>query len=232
VVLAFLAWIVLATVLSVHPPTPFLWSILGMALLVAVAAVGLSHSDSAIGQAPSEVCGSCHPRRAADLAASEHAGLLCLGCHPDAKDHPLTGYTMPSASQFFQMEMCGACHADQYATYTCDDGSSTKYCGSRYKVPKYEAFSKYNTIIDGHGFVREYNEERSYKNMLRDYTDIKRGKYEVCLQCKSTRVAYYWNGGRTAVLQNDVTVAWAPTNESFVVPKGTTPPWSPRRPAS
>jgi nitrite reductase (cytochrome c-552) len=196
--------------------------ILGVAALVAVAAVGLSHSQRAIGQAPGEVCGSCHPQRAADLAASEHAGLSCLACHPDAKDHPLTGYKMPSASQYFQMEMCGACHADQYSTYTYEDGSSTKYGGSRYKVPKYTVFSKYNTIIDGHGFVREYNEERSHKNMLQDHADIKRGKYEVCLQCKSTRVAYYWNSGRTAVLQNDVTVEWAPTNESFVVPKGTT----------
>jgi len=196
--------------------------ILGVVVFVAVAAGGLSRSESAIGQASGEVCGTCHPQRAADLAESEHAGLSCLACHPDAKDHPMTGYKMPSASQYFQMEMCGACHADQYATYTYDDGTSTKYGGSRYKVPKYAAFSKYNTIIDGHGFVREYNEERSHKNMLQDHADIKRGKYEVCLQCKSTRVAYYWNSGRTAVLQNDVTVAWAPTNESFVVPKGTT----------
>lgn len=197
-------------------------SILGVAILVAVAAVGLSRSESAIGQASGEACGTCHPQRAADLATSEHAGLSCLACHPDAKDHPVTGYKMPSASQYFQMEVCGACHPDQYATYTYDDGTSTKYGGSSYKVPKYEAFPKYNTIIDGHGFVREYNEERSHKKMLQDHVDIKRGKYEVCLQCKSTRVAYYWNSGRTAVLQNDVPVVWAPTDESFVVPKGTT----------
>ena len=197
-------------------------SILVVAVLVALAVVGLGRSESAGGQAPGEVCASCHQQRAADLAASEHAGLSCLACHPDAKDHPLAGYQMPSASQYFQMEVCGACHADQYATYTYDDGTSTKYGGSRYKVPKFSAFPKYNTIIDGHGFVREYNEERSHKNMLQDHADIKRGKYEVCLQCKSTRVAYYWNSGRTAVLQNDVAVDWAPTNESFVVPKGTT----------
>src|SRR5450759_3062114 len=140
-------------------------SILGVAVLVAVAAVGLSRSESAIGQAPGEGCGSCHSQRAADLAASEHAGLSCLACHPDAKDHPVTGYKMPSASQYFQMEVCGACHPDQYATYTYEDGTSTKYGGSQYKVPKYEVFSKYNTINDGHGLVREYNEARSHKNM-------------------------------------------------------------------
>ncbi len=194
--------------------------LLAAAVLVTASVVGVSRMDTATG-APGEACGTCHPQKAADLAASQHAGMSCLACHPDARDHPATGYKMPSASNYFQMEICGTCHPDQYGTYTYEDGSSTKYGGSRYKVPKYVPFPKYDTIIDGHGFVREYNEERSHPNMLQDHADIKRGKYEVCLQCKSTRVAFYWGSGRTAVLQNDVPVTWAPTNEQFVVPKGT-----------
>lgn len=168
-------------------------------------------------------CGGtgCHADRVAELAASKHAPFGCLACHPDAKDHP-AGYAMPSAAEYFQMEVCGTCHPDQYGTYTYDDGAATKYGGSSQGLPKYEAFPDYNTIIDGHGFVREYNEERSHKNMLQDHADIKRGKYEVCLQCKSTRVAYYWGSGKTATIRDDIAVPWAPTGEIFTVPAGTT----------
>ena len=42
------------------------------------------------------VCDVVLVQTQADLAASEHAGLSCLACHPDANDHPLTGYKMPS----------------------------------------------------------------------------------------------------------------------------------------
>lgn len=168
-------------------------------------------------------CGDvgCHADRVADLAASKHAALGCLACHPDAKDHP-ADYAMPAAAQYFQMEVCGTCHPDQYGTYTYDDGAATKYGGSAEGLPKHEAFAHYNTIIDGHGFVREYNEERSHKNMLQDHAEIKRGKYEVCLQCKSTRVAYYWGSGKTATIQNDIEVDWAPSAETLTVPAGTT----------
>jgi len=166
-------------------------------------------------------CASCHAERAAQMAASEHAALSCVACHPDAEGHP-AGYEMPSASEYFQMEICGACHPDQYATYKHDDGTATTFGGSAEGQPKYETFLSYNTIIDGHGFVREYNEERAHANMTTDHADIKRGKFEVCMQCKSTRVAYYWGTGRIATLQHDVPVTWAPTGDRFTVPAGTT----------
>lgn len=188
-----------------------------VALLAGVAGTG----DPATAQGPGDCAGSgCHDARVAELATSKHAGLSCVACHPDAQDHP-AAYHMLSASQYFQMEICGTCHPDQYGTYTYDDGTATKYGGSPERLPKYDAFPSYNTIIDGHGFVREYNEERTHKYMLQDHADIKRGKYEVCMQCKSTRVAYYWGSGRTAVIQNEQTVTWAPTGEQFVVPAGT-----------
>lgn len=193
-----------------------------VSLAVAAATVLVTSGERAVAQDAGGCGGAgCHADRVAQLAASKHAPFGCLACHPDAKDHP-TGYAMPSAAEYFQMEVCGTCHPDQYGTYTYDDGAATKYGGSAAGLPKFEAFADYNTIIDGHGFVREYNEERSHKNMLQDHADIKRGKYEVCLQCKSTRVAYYWGSGKTAVIQNDIDVDWAPSGETFTVPAGTT----------
>ncbi|MFA0749818.1 MAG: hypothetical protein SLRJCFUN_000221 [Candidatus Fervidibacter sp.] len=50
-------------------------------------------------------------------------------------------------------------------------------------------------MIAGHGFTKDYNEERGHRYILRDHMDTKRGKYVTCLNCKSTPVAYYW--GRT-----------------------------------
>jgi nitrite reductase (cytochrome c-552) len=199
-----------------------LLGLLGAAALVVALVVGVATASGvAEAQGPADCAGSgCHDARVAELAASEHAALSCVACHPDAQDHP-EGYTMLSASEYFQMEICGTCHPDQFGTYMYDDGTATDYGGSPEKLPKYEAFPSYNTIIDGHGFVREYNEERTHKYMLQDHADIKRGKYEVCMQCKSTRVAYYWGSGRTAVLQNEQTVTWAPSGEQFTVPAGT-----------
>lgn len=163
----------------------------------------------------------CHADLVSGLAASKHAPAGCLSCHPEAEGHP-EGYEMASAAQYFQMEACGSCHPDQLATYAYDDGTATTFGGSAELLPKYDVFADYNTIIDGHGFVREYNEERSHKNMLKDHAEIKRGKWEVCLQCKSTRIAYYWDSGRTATIQSDIEVEWAPAGETFVVPAGTT----------
>ncbi|MHB1343648.1 MAG: ammonia-forming cytochrome c nitrite reductase subunit c552 [Thermoleophilia bacterium] len=197
-------------------------TLLVMVALVVVLVVAFAPwSGAAVAQDQGGCDGAgCHADQVAKLAASKHAPFGCLACHPDAKDHP-ADYVMPSAAEYFQMEVCGTCHPDQYGTYTYDDGAATKYGGSAEAVPKYEAFADYNTIIDGHGFVREYNEERSHKNMLQDHAEIRRGKYEVCLQCKSTRVAYYWGSGKTAVIQSDVDVDWAPTGETFTVPSGT-----------
>ncbi|GAB4254347.1 MAG: hypothetical protein Kow00122_12450 [Thermoleophilia bacterium] len=197
-------------------------AVMPVALVIALLAVFLPGQRPATAQDTGKCGGAgCHADRVAQLTASKHAPFGCLACHPDAEDHP-TDYTMPSAAQYFQMEVCGTCHADQYGTYTYDDGTATKYGGSPKGRPKYETFADYNTIIDGHGFVREYNEERSHKNMLTDHAEIKRGKYEVCLQCKSTRVAYYWGSGKTATIQSDIDVSWAPTGETFTVPAGTT----------
>lgn len=195
---------------------------LGIALAVALIVAFAPLERPAVAQ-DGGGCGAvgCHDDQVAKLAGSKHAPFGCLACHPDAQDHP-ADYTMPSAAAYFQMEVCGTCHPDQYGTYTYDDYEPTKYGGSAELFPKYETFADYNTIIDGHGFVREYNEERSHKNMLKDHADIKRGKYEVCLQCKSTRVAYYWGSGKTATIQNDTEVEWAPSGETFTVPAGTT----------
>jgi formate-dependent nitrite reductase cytochrome c552 subunit len=87
---------------------------------------------------------------------------------------------------------------------------------------KLNDFSHYNDIIDGYGFTREYNEERSHNVMLQDHYDITRGKKETCLQCKSTKLAYYWDSDQERVIENDTFVHAGHMAEGILVPEGTT----------
>jgi hypothetical protein len=85
----------------------------------------------------------------------------------------------------FDLEVCAGCHPDQYQTYIYGDDWKTKYGGSPgphavNPLPngdpnlwnKLKDFANYNDIIDGYGFTREYNEERSHNVMIQDHHDI------------------------------------------------------------
>lgn len=165
----------------------------------------------------------------------------CEVCHPGARGH---GKDMGSkVTVNFRLELCGQCHLDQYLTYVYGDSFKTKYGGSpgpqEAEAPgtqpvntaigdngslwaKTKDFSAYNAIIDGHGFVKEYNEERGHAVMLLDHKDIGRGKFTPCMQCKSTKVAFYWDTGKTKTIENDITVTSGHfPGESILIPKGT-----------
>ncbi|HLB24877.1 MAG TPA: ammonia-forming cytochrome c nitrite reductase subunit c552, partial [Nitrospirota bacterium] len=170
-------------------------------------------------QAADKECAPCHADKVADTAASAHAGLGCAACHEGAEAHVADSAKLPGVR--FDLELCGGCHADQYGTYVYGDGVKTRFGGSPEKNPKTKDFAHYNDIVDGHGFTKEYNEERSHNFMLLDHFDIKRGKFDTCMQCKSTKVAYYWNSVKERVIGNDVSVKAGHMKEEIVIPKGT-----------
>jgi len=167
-----------------------------------------------------EECAACHDLRVADLAASSHGGLSCETCHAGAAGHGADPDTLEPAVHF-DLEVCGGCHADQYGTYTYGDDWPTAYGGSPLLWSKLNDFSHYNDIIDGYGFTQEYNEERSHNVMLQDHYDVTRGKKETCIQCKSTKVAYYWDSDEEVFTKNDTLVHAGHMGQSILVPAGT-----------
>ncbi len=193
-------------------------------LLISLPAWAASNDDT---------CGACHQQRVQDLAASSHSGLVCDACHEGSVNH--NGNTSSKPTVHFDLEVCKDCHPDQYGTYTYGDDWKTKYGGSPgpHAVmplpngdpnlwPKLNDFANYNDIIDGYGFTREYNEERSHNVMIQDHYDITRGKKDTCLQCKSTKLAYYWDTGQEREILNDTYVKAGHMAEGITVPGGTT----------
>jgi formate-dependent nitrite reductase cytochrome c552 subunit len=186
-----------------------------IALVFVLLLIGLSSTVCAQNQA----CAGCHAGKVADLAGSSHASLSCETCHEGAAAHAADGAA--AVKVHFDLELCGGCHTDQYRTYVYSDDWKTKYGGSPDHWSKLNDFSHYNDIIDGYGFTREYNEERSHGVMLKDHHDVTRGKYETCMQCKSTRVAYYWDSGKERVIANDTYVRGGHMAQGITVPAGT-----------
>jgi formate-dependent nitrite reductase cytochrome c552 subunit len=171
-------------------------------------------------QALNEECVACHAERVGYVAASSHASLVCETCHEGATSHAAD--TSNPVTVHFDLEVCGGCHADQFETYIYGDDWKTLYGGSPYLWNKLNDFAHYNDIIDGYGFTRENNEERSHNVMLQDHFDITRGKYDTCIQCKSTKVAYYWDSDQVRVIENETYVEAGHMSEGITVPAGTT----------
>jgi formate-dependent nitrite reductase cytochrome c552 subunit len=170
--------------------------------------------------AVNEECAVCHGQGVSDLAASSHNGLTCETCHEGAASHEADPDSIKPAVHF-DLEVCSGCHADQYGTYSYGDDWKTVYGGSPHLWNKLNDFSHYNDIIDGYGFTREYNEERSHNMMLQDHYDITRGKKETCLQCKSTKLAYYWDSDKERVIENETFVHAGHMAQGILVPAGT-----------
>lgn len=191
-------------------PVPVVFPVLALLLAGLGPAAFAQNSD----------CSPCHTQRVADLAASSHAALACEGCHEGAAIHAGEPSLAPAVR--FDLELCGGCHPDQFGTYVYGDDAQTLYGGSPQGFSKLNAFVHYNDIIDGYGFTREYNEERSHNVMLQDHYDVTRGKYDTCIQCKSTKVAYYWDSGKERTVGNEVVVHAGHMPEPITVPAGTT----------
>jgi formate-dependent nitrite reductase cytochrome c552 subunit len=170
-------------------------------------------------RAQGQACMDCHSQRVAELAASSHAAIPCETCHEGAAAHAADVSQRPAVH--FDLELCGGCHPDQYGTYVYGDDWKTTYGGSPYRWSKLNDFAHYNDIIDGYGFTREYNEERSHGVMLQDHHDITRGKYETCMQCKSTKVAYYWDSAQERAIAHETVVKGGHMVQALTIPAGT-----------
>lgn len=193
--------------------------------MMRVHALGVSVLSTILGfsvpaAALNEECALCHGQRAADVAASSHGTLACASCHEGGAGHAADP-TSGGPTVHFDLEVCSACHADQYRTYVYGDDAGTRYGGSPDGWSKLNDFSHYNDIIDGYGFTREYNEERSHNVMLKDHHDVTRGKKETCIQCKSTKVAYYWDSDTERIVENDTLVHAGHMATGILVPAGT-----------
>jgi nitrite reductase (cytochrome c-552) len=194
-----------------------------LGILVFSGALIVSFSAPAV--ALNEGCASCHQGKVSSIATSLHATLACETCHDGAAGHASNTAIKPAVH--FDLQLCGSCHPDQYTTYIKDVPMKTLFGGSVNPPTdwaKTKDFPYYNTIIDGYGFVKEYNEERAHAYMLKDHQEVTRFKYDTCMQCKSTKVAYYWDSGKARTLENDVHVEAGhfDAGETITVPEGTT----------
>lgn len=172
----------------------------------------------------------CHNAAVEAHAAGPHAAVDCSDCHEGAADHAADPEGA-SAAIDWRIDSCGRCHETVAATYLYDDNVKVGPFGGSQRKPaihKSDEFPAYNTIIAGHGFTREYAEEGAHAYMLEDHYVTLRGKFETCVQCKSTKIAWAWNTGSTLTVPENhtVTLTHTVTDESpareVVVPAGTT----------
>lgn len=201
-------------------------------------AVEYSDNMGCYSETGSNCHGPLHNDKVTWLQNSAHVNSVtgvpfaCETCHEGAANHK--GDMSNKTTVHFDLEVCGGCHPDQFGTYTYGDDWKTQFGGSPgpdavMPLPngypglwdKLDDFGNYNDIIDGYGFTREYNEERSHNVMIKDHHDVTRGKKDTCLQCKSTKLAYYWDTGQVRVILNAVTVDAGHMAEPITVPKGT-----------
>lgn len=158
---------------------------------------------------PTPRCAECHVTMAQKVAGGKHGGLGdgCQTCHANGLDHQGDPANV-RARMDFSIALCGTCHATHAETYLHDDGQKAGHYGGSIKTSKYLEFPFYQHLMGGHGFTKEYNEDRAHAFILRDHIEIQRKQNVVCLQCKSTPVAYFWNEPRRGQMIFSKDMAW------------------------
>ncbi|MCS7224428.1 MAG: ammonia-forming cytochrome c nitrite reductase subunit c552 [Armatimonadetes bacterium] len=148
-------------------------------------------------RAGKEECRDCHRRIWDETKKGSHGGLDCSSCHPNAMNHQDADDPLEVAAGVdYSAEACGSCHRFQYETYMKDEpGKAGLYGGTPEdpaKAPKLAEFPLYHKIVAGHGFTKDYNEERAHRYILQDHIETKRPKFPACLNCKATPIALHW----------------------------------------
>ncbi len=174
-------------------------------------------------------CGGaeCHDEAVAAQAAGAHSGLECTACHEGTGQDHADNPKETMAATDWTIDGCAGCHADEAATYLYDDNAQPgPFGGSQRKPPqpKADTFPEYKTIVAGHPFTRDYNEEGAHVYMLEDHYETLRGKFETCVQCKSTKVAVAWDSGRPLTVAKDTEITLTHTATEGVPPKKVTIP--------
>ena len=182
--------------------------------------------------ANAEACGGsgCHGTEVNAQASGAHSAAPCIVCHPGTGDAHAKNPKTAIAATDWRIDACAGCHEGEAATYLYDDnGKAGPFGGSVRKPaqPKTALFPEYNTIVAGHPFAKDYNEEGAHAFMLGDHFATTRGKFDTCVQCKSTKLALVWDTGKPLRVAEDTTVTLTHTASGTVpakkafIPKGT-----------
>jgi nitrite reductase (cytochrome c-552) len=206
--------------------------LLGALAMTALGGCGTDgHDEAAVAEARKTCAGSkCHDVAVDAHASGPHAAVSCSECHEGAAEHAADPESVGVAIDW-RIDSCARCHETVAATYLYDDNAKVGPFGGSQREPaidKVDEFPQYNTIVAGHGFTRDYREEGAHAYMLEDHYDTLRGKFETCVQCKSTKIAWAWSTGTTLTVpeEHTVTLTHTATGDSpareVVVPAGTT----------
>ena len=208
---------------------------LALSMLAATALVGCA-TEIAV-QEPSTVAnakecggGDCHDVEVEGQAAGPHAQAACTACHQGTGEAHAKKPASVRATTDWRIDSCKECHAEEVATYLYDDNAQAGPFGGSTRIPpqpKVDTFPKYNTIVAGSPFAKDYNEEGAHSVMLEDHYATTRGKFDTCVQCKSTKVAKAFGTGKPIYVASDTTVTLTHTASGTVpakkvfIPEGT-----------
>jgi formate-dependent nitrite reductase cytochrome c552 subunit len=191
----------------------------GAVLLCAVVAmfsvsgcVGAKYETDAVVSARAE-CGECHTEVVEAFAAGPHTDTRCEGCHAEAPAHAADPESVRPAITW-RVGGCAQCHDTIAAMFLYDDNLNAGPFGGSQREPamdKVDKFPEYHTIVAGHAFVRDYREEGAHKWTLGEHYETLRPKFETCLPCKSTQVAWAWNTGSPLTVAADTQITLAHT---------------------
>lgn len=169
-------------------------------------------------------CGAdgCHPEAVDAQSGSPHAELDCVSCHEGTGEEHAGDPEAVIAATDWTLKSCDPCHSGEVASYLYDDNLQVgPFGGSQRKPPQPKAatFPEYKTIVAGHPFTRDYNEEGAHAYMLQDHYETLRGKFETCVQCKSTKVALAFKTGKPLTVAADQEITLTHTATQSVPPK-------------
>ena len=201
---------------------------LGIASFAVAGCGGVTYESDALVAARAE-CGECHAEAVDAIAAGPHADAGCETCHAEAAAHAADPDAVRAVIEW-RVDGCARCHGTIAEMYLYDDNLKVGPFGGSQREPaidKVDEFPEYHTIIAGHGFVRDYREEGAHLYTLEEHYETLRAKFETCVQCKSTKVAWAWNTGTplTVTADTEVTLTHTVTDDApaqvVQVPAGT-----------
>lgn len=206
-----------------------------MLVLSAAALAGCSKARVGVSEQTTmntKECGGagCHDKQVKAQAASVHETVGCSACHPGSGSAHAKSPKGAIAGTDWRVDSCKPCHTDEVTTYLYDDNAQAGPFGGSITnppQPKSAVFPGYNTIIAGHPFTKDYNEEGAHSIMLEEHFKTLRGKFDTCVQCKSTKVALAWDTGKPLTVSADTTVTLTHTKtpeapaKQVLIPKGT-----------
>lgn len=203
---------------------------------MALVTVGCTASAPPVSTASAEnmeACGGtdCHGEVVEAHSTGTHTSLACVDCHEGTGTEHANDPSAAVAVIDWTIDSCARCHEGEATSYLYDDNLKVGPFGGSQREPeihKADEFPQYNTIVAGHGFTREYAEEGAHRYMLYDHARTKRGKFESCLQCKSTKIAYAWGTDMNLRVAEDTeitlthTVTDSAPAKKVNIPAGTT----------